>query len=160
MAPPNCFCGTYYSDCSTLSIGCYVYSDPIGTPIANGFISDGVNCYETDVNGQITTVSTCPAPTTCAIADVYIDPADCAASDDNTVYCTYNICNGGGTYVGLPFPCASGTGWIYGAFCWDLALGDPTFYILVGAVETITTNSYAAFGGDCNATTTTTTTAP
>lgn len=158
MASPNCICGIRYSDCAVPALNCYLYLDAIGTPAALGFFSDGTNCYETDVNGKIISVTTCPPVTTCAFADVYIDPADCAASDDNTVYCTYNQCNGGGTFVGLPFACASGTGWIYGAFCYDFSLGGPTFYILVGGIEQVVITSYAEFGGDCQVTTTTTTT--
>jgi hypothetical protein len=48
--------GTFYSNCSTITTGCYIYSD--GFLASNGFYSDGTNCYEVTV-GEVVAVSTC-----------------------------------------------------------------------------------------------------
>jgi hypothetical protein len=49
----------YYSSCSTLIVGCFLYTDSTAlTLVADGFYSNGTNCY-TVVNGQITAISAC-----------------------------------------------------------------------------------------------------
>lgn len=80
----------YYSNCSTLSIGCYLYDDSnLTIPVTNGYYSDGTNCYETCCGGYILGITGCPPPcppygtylyTTC-----FFNPG-CGSSDTVDVY--------------------------------------------------------------------------
>jgi hypothetical protein len=53
----------YNSNCSTLSVGCYLYSGPgLTNPVSNGYYSDGSNCYTvTGGSGYISSVDVCTA---------------------------------------------------------------------------------------------------
>lgn len=52
--------GNYYSNCSTLTTGCFLYITPTTTPAINGKYSDGTNCYTVSGNnGEITSVESC-----------------------------------------------------------------------------------------------------
>lgn len=144
MAPSGCFCGNFFSNCNILDVGCYVYTNTSLNPAANAFFSDGTYCYTTNASGYITAKTNCP---TCWYADVYIDQTDCDNSDDYTVYCTYNQCAGAGT-ITIPFPCSSGVGWVYDAFCFDQS-ANPTFFIYVGGVEQTNVNSYSIYASSC-----------
>ena len=55
-----------YSNCNTLTTGCFLYQDSgLTTPVVNGVYSDGVNTYTvTGGLGQITSQGSCPATTT------------------------------------------------------------------------------------------------
>lgn len=55
-----------YSNCSSLTTGCFLYTDSgLTTPVANGVYSDGINTYTvTGGLGQITTQGSCPVATT------------------------------------------------------------------------------------------------
>ena len=50
-------CTTYYSNCSTLIVGCSLYSDAYGTIAPDGYYSDGINCY------HLVTPPVSPTPT-------------------------------------------------------------------------------------------------
>lgn len=53
--------GTFYSNCSSLSIGCYLYTNYARTnPVIDGYFSDGTTCYTvTGGSGYISNISTC-----------------------------------------------------------------------------------------------------
>jgi hypothetical protein len=53
--------GTFYSNCSTINTGCYIYSDnTLYTKASNGYYSDGTNYYiVTGGIGEVTSVGTC-----------------------------------------------------------------------------------------------------
>jgi hypothetical protein len=50
-----------YSNCSTITTGCYIYTDIYKTsPASNGYWSDGTNCYTVEYgNGYVYSVDTC-----------------------------------------------------------------------------------------------------
>lgn len=56
----------YYSNCSSLTTGCFLYDDSgLTTPVSNGYYSDGTNCFTvTGGNGEITSISACTTTTT------------------------------------------------------------------------------------------------
>lgn len=51
----------YYSNCTTLGIGCYLYTDSAcTTPVSNGYYSDGTTCWQvTGGSGYISDESAC-----------------------------------------------------------------------------------------------------
>lgn len=59
---------TYYTSCSPIINGCFLYSNSNYTgPVPAGYYSDGFKVYQvTGSLGQVTSVTTCPAPTTIA----------------------------------------------------------------------------------------------
>ena len=74
--------GTFYSNCSSITTGCYIYSD--GFLASNGFYSDGTNCYEVTV-GEVVAVSTC-----FYAGDVYITAGGETTFDSSGDY-SYNL---------------------------------------------------------------------
>ena len=52
-----------YSNCSTITTGCYIYNDIYKTsPASNGYYSDGTNCYNVEYgNGYVYAVTSCPS---------------------------------------------------------------------------------------------------
>ena len=53
-----------YSNCSTITTGCFIYNDIFKTsPASNGYYSDGTSCYTVGIiggsAGEVTAVSTC-----------------------------------------------------------------------------------------------------
>lgn len=50
-----------YSNCSTITTGCYIYNDIYKTsPVGNGYYSDGTNCYDVQWgNGYVNAVTSC-----------------------------------------------------------------------------------------------------
>ena len=49
-----------YSNCSTLAVGCYVFTDPERTiPLASTIISDGFDSFVTDGDGIIISQDDC-----------------------------------------------------------------------------------------------------
>lgn len=56
LAACSATCVTYYSNCSTLTTGCSLYTDTNGTVAPDGYYSDGVNCY------HLTTATPTPTP--------------------------------------------------------------------------------------------------
>jgi hypothetical protein len=61
-----------YSNCSTITTGCYIYNDIYKTsPVNNGYYSDGTNCYDVQWgNGYVNSVSTCSDCTSYTVFDV------------------------------------------------------------------------------------------
>lgn len=61
-----------YSNCSTITTGCFFYSDSnLTSPVSNGKYSDGANCYTVSGgNGEITTTGGCSYT-----GDVYVTAA-------------------------------------------------------------------------------------
>ena len=57
--------GFFYSNCATITTGCYIYSDnTLYTPASNGYYADGTNCYTvTGGTGYVTAINTCTPPT-------------------------------------------------------------------------------------------------
>lgn len=51
----------YYSNCSTITVGCYLYTNTgLTTPVSNGYYSDGTNCFTvTGGSGYVSSVDTC-----------------------------------------------------------------------------------------------------
>lgn len=63
---------SFWSICTSLSVGCYVYDDPALTvPAASGYYSNGTTCY-TVSGGQITVIGAC---TTNVTITLYYDPS-------------------------------------------------------------------------------------
>lgn len=62
---------TIYSQCSTITTGCFLYSNNIlTTAVNNGYYSNGTDCYTvTGGAGEVTAVGACP-PTTYTV-DLY-----------------------------------------------------------------------------------------
>jgi hypothetical protein len=54
-----------FTDCFTLQVGCVLYQNAEGTiATPQGFYSNGVNCFEVNVSGVITSIGVCPPPPT------------------------------------------------------------------------------------------------
>lgn len=73
----------YYSNCSTITVGCFLYYDAAKTsPVINGYYSDGNNCYFTALsnNGYVSSITTCGFPVT-----VYARAGDTLSADEYTV---------------------------------------------------------------------------
>lgn len=53
-----------YSNCTTLTTGCFLYNNSnLTSPASNGKYSDGFDCYTVSGgNGEITSVDACPSP--------------------------------------------------------------------------------------------------
>lgn len=51
----------YYSNCTTLGVGCYLYSDSAcTTPVSNGYYSNGTTCWQvTGGSGYISSENAC-----------------------------------------------------------------------------------------------------
>lgn len=63
---------SFWSTCTSLSVGCYVYDDPALTiSAASGYYSNGTTCY-TVSGGQITAIGAC---TTNVSIDIYYNPS-------------------------------------------------------------------------------------
>lgn len=95
----------YNSNCSTLSVGCYLYDGPgLTNPVASGYYSDGVNCITVGAGGYITSIAACgpscpPYGTFLYTACVYNPFFDCTDTADvfadgacGTYYSYYYIC--------------------------------------------------------------------
>lgn len=55
----------FYSSCSTLSVGCILYTNiALTLPVQAGFYSNGVTCNTVNSAGQITAIGPCPEITT------------------------------------------------------------------------------------------------
>lgn len=53
----------YYTTCSPIVLGCYLYSDfGLTTPVVDGYYSDGSNVYQT-VSGQVVNITVCATVT-------------------------------------------------------------------------------------------------
>lgn len=55
---------TFYSDCSTITTGCFLYNNSNLTgPVSNGKYSNGIDCFTvTGGNGEVTALEACPSP--------------------------------------------------------------------------------------------------
>lgn len=74
----------YNSNCSTLSVGCYLYNGPnLTNPVSDGYYSDGTDCYTvTGGSGYISSISSCTVSYDYYLADVY-DCSGCTLSQVN-----------------------------------------------------------------------------
>ena len=75
----------YYSNCSTITVGCYLYIDIAKTTfVTNGYYSDGTNCYTVGppsyANGYVGAITSCGFPVT-----VYSRAGDTLTADEYTV---------------------------------------------------------------------------
>jgi hypothetical protein len=53
-------CISFFSNCSSLGYGCYLYTDEKRTTtVGAGWISDGTNVYSVNSSGMITAVNAC-----------------------------------------------------------------------------------------------------
>jgi hypothetical protein len=53
-------CLSFYTYCSNLSVGCYLYTDEKRvTTVSAGWISDGTNVYSVNSSGMITAITAC-----------------------------------------------------------------------------------------------------
>jgi hypothetical protein len=58
-------CLSFYTYCSTLGVGCYLYTDTKRTtPVSAGWVSDGTTSWVVNSSGMITGTLTCPIPVT------------------------------------------------------------------------------------------------
>lgn len=136
----------FYSPCSSIIIGCNLYSDNTGTTfVGNGFYSDGTNCYQVS-GGTVINISECSGdPTgTCKRLSVTISEADISASDDSTVTMTYTDCTGN-SFATYPFN--EGGVWLV-----DICVDDSSgfaFSYLDGGVPTNSGSSGASILGPC-----------
>lgn len=55
--------GDYYSCCTAIDFDCIIYTS-ISRDVQAGFYSDGVDCYETNIDGKIISITPCVAPPT------------------------------------------------------------------------------------------------
>jgi len=56
-------CLSFFSYCSSLGVGCYLYTDPKRTtPVGAGWVSDGTTSYQVTSSGLIITASSCNIP--------------------------------------------------------------------------------------------------
>jgi len=81
-----------YSNCSTITTGCYLYYDIYKTlPVASGYYSDLTNCYYVDAEtGYVSAVTSCPS------YDNYnADRYDCSTC--NIISSGYQVALPGGT---------------------------------------------------------------
>lgn len=91
---------TIYSDCTPLALNCYVYSDPILQFIApQGFYSNGVDCYEVDVNGQVVAITTCTIPCDLTIGEVTSTDPTTLGGTDGTITINFTTSHGPSTYT-------------------------------------------------------------
>jgi len=59
-APPANVCICLYSNCSTISAGCYLYSNvSLTAPVNPGYYSDSTYCYTVTTGGYVSSVSNC-----------------------------------------------------------------------------------------------------
>jgi hypothetical protein len=91
---------TFYSYCQTLVLNCILYSDTLLTsPVSTGFQSDGVNCYQTDVDGKIIAITPCAVPCDLVISDVTSTDPTTLGGTDGTITITFSTSNGPSTYT-------------------------------------------------------------
>lgn len=65
----------YYSNCSTITTGCYLYNNTcLTSPASSGFYSDGSNCFTISSGGYISSVTACPTGVYYVYADKYQCP--------------------------------------------------------------------------------------
>ena len=99
-------CIYFFSPCSSLGVGCYLYSDPKRTtPVGAGWLSDGTSSYQINSAGLITSANTCyPASGTylysqCVDCDLYAFIANGSGGSYQAELLQYNTetcCFGGG----------------------------------------------------------------
>lgn len=66
---------SFWSICTSLSVGCYVYADAgLTTPATAGYYSNGTTCYTVASGGQITAIGACATDVTINIW--YVPSAD------------------------------------------------------------------------------------
>ena len=104
-SPPSggtCVC--IYSNCSSLSSGCYLYTDlSLTSPVPAGYYSDGTTCFTVSgTSGLITGTSSCsPATTYYVYADrYYCDGLFCTFSGVNEIIASYSNMSFGEWYQG------------------------------------------------------------
>lgn len=78
----------YNSNCSSLSVGCYLYNGPgLTNPVANGYYSDGTNCYTvTGGNGYISNIEACSAYNIVVITPYVPDSMTCFSNYTFAMY--------------------------------------------------------------------------
>jgi hypothetical protein len=73
-------CLYFYTYCSSLSVGCYLYTDEKRTTIVSaGWVSNGTNVYSVNSSGMITAITACSScqpdgtflNTSCSGCDLY-----------------------------------------------------------------------------------------
>jgi len=89
-----------YTNCSTLTVGCNLYTNSAKTiEAANGFYSDGTFCY-TVLNGAITNIASCTSTTTSttttSTTTIVVNPCRCyeVVFGSGGGEINYNDCNG------------------------------------------------------------------
>ena len=103
---------SFYSNCTPLAINCYLYSDPTLTNIVPaGYYSNGIDCYQADINGKIIAITTCTVPCDLAIVGNIIttDPTTLGGTN-GTITINFTTSNGPSTYTlngGPPGPAVS-----------------------------------------------------
>lgn len=76
-------CLSFFTFCSTLAIGCYVYTDiKRTTPVSSGWVSDGTNVYTVNSSGMIIAIDLC---NNCTPSGTFIT----SYCDGCTLYYTY-----------------------------------------------------------------------
>lgn len=83
----------YYSNCSSLSAGCYLYTNQaLTSPVSDGYYSDGTNCFTvTGGSGYVSNVETCATSVYITITTYAPEQMTCysnytfAAAADNVV---------------------------------------------------------------------------
>ena len=76
-------CLSFYTYCSSLSVGCYLYTnEKRTTTVSAGWVSNGTNVYSVNSSGMITTVTACAScPSYQTLLSTYCD--------GTTLYGTY-----------------------------------------------------------------------
>lgn len=93
--------GTVYSNCSSITTGCYLYTNTcLTSPVSNGYYSNGTDCYTvTGGSGYISSVSSCSV-TYWAYADRYsCSGFTCVSDSYNAIIASYTVLTVGDWYT-------------------------------------------------------------
>lgn len=84
-APPANVCICLYSNCSTISAGCYLYSNvSLTEPVNAGYYSDSVYCYTVTSGGYVSSVSNCSGGGSQDYYHYYVDSYACPSCGTTT----------------------------------------------------------------------------
>lgn len=129
------YCVSFYTYCSSLSVGCYLYTDvKRTTTVSAGWVSDGTNVYSVNSAGMITAVNAC---SNCQPSGTFIT-SYCSGYD---LYYTY--ANGNcGTYNSLYESNSATCGYTPPSTCYYYAMYDSGY---VYYTDCLGSNQYQYF---------------
>jgi|SRR6478736_7174060 len=85
----------FFSECSTLAVGCHLYSDPEKTiPVPDQFYSNSFNCYEiSGGTGEIVVISACPPACDLVFENITSTDPTTIGGSDGTITITFSSSN-------------------------------------------------------------------